>query len=75
MTLNRQLAERLLDIEELEHRSFLNDAARDLAEHRAKIEDAVRCEDLLAVVEAVFLWLCARKGKTVQAAWRTFLSI
>ena len=57
-----------IDIEELEHRSFLNNAARDLPEHRAKIEDAVRCEDLLAVVEAVFLWLCARKGKTVQAA-------
>ena len=66
--LNRQLAERLLDVEELDHRTFLANAARDLPEHQATIEDSLRCEDLLAVVEAVFLWLCAGKGETVEAA-------
>lgn len=66
--LTKQLAERLLDVEELDHRTFLAAAAPDLADHRATIEDAVRCEDLLAVVEAIFLWLCASKGKTVEAA-------
>ena len=66
--LNQRLAERLLAVEELDHRKFLTDAARDLPEYRTTIEDAVRCENFLAVVEAVFLWLCARKGETVQAA-------
>ena len=66
--LNQRLAARLLDVDKLEHRNFLTDAARDLPEHQAMIEDAVRCEDVLAVVEAVFLWLCARKGETVRAA-------
>ena len=66
--LNRQLAERLLGIEELDHRAFLTAAAQDLPDHRTTIEDAVRCEDLLAVVEAIFFWLCASKGKTIEAA-------
>ena len=66
--LNHRLAERLLAVEELDHRKFLTDAARDLPDYRATIEDAVRCENFLAVVEAVFLWLCARKGETVEAA-------
>ncbi len=66
--LNRQLAERLLDIVDLEHRTFLAKAARDLPDHRAAIGDVVRCENLLAVVEAVFLWLCASKGKALDEA-------
>ena len=66
--LNRHLAERLLDLEELDHRTFLASAARELPDHRAAIQDAVRCEDLLSVLEAVFLWLCASKGKTLDDA-------
>ncbi len=66
--LNSQLAERLMAVEKLNHRTFLVAAARELADHRATIEDAVRCENLLAVVEAIFLWLCASKGMTVAAA-------
>ena len=66
--LNRKLAERLLRVEDLDHRTFLASAARDLPDQRATIEVAVRCEDFLAVVEAVFLWLCAGKGETVEAA-------
>lgn len=65
--LNRFLAERLLDIEELDHRTFLS-TVKDLHEHKATIEDTIRCENLLAVVEAIFLWLCASKGKTLKAA-------
>lgn len=64
--LNRRLAERLVDINELEHRTFLTEAARDWPDHRATIENVIRCENLLAVVEAVFLWLCARKGKKLE---------
>ena len=66
--LNRLLANRLLDLEELDRRAFLTAAAHELPDHRATIEDAVRCEDLLSVLEAVFLWLCASKGKTLDDA-------
>ena len=66
--LNRQLADRLLHVEELDHRTFLASAAQDLPDHQATIEDTVRCEDLLALVEAVFLWLCASRGDTVESA-------
>ena len=68
--LNKHLAKRLLDVEELDHRSILAGVARDLPEHRAAIMNAIRCEDLLAVVEAVFLWLCSGRGKTVEAVVR-----
>lgn len=66
--LNQKLARRLLVIEDLDHRAFLADAARDMPDHQATIEDVIRCENLLAVVEAVFFWLCASKGKTLDAA-------
>jgi hypothetical protein len=66
--LNKHLAEHLLNVEELDHRTFLVTTARELPDHRATIEDVVRCEDLLAVMEAVFLWLCASKSKSVEAA-------
>ncbi|MDE0263960.1 MAG: hypothetical protein OXJ37_16270 [Bryobacterales bacterium] len=66
--LNRELAGRLLKVEKLDHRTLLTTAARDLPDHRATIENAVRCEDLLAVLEAIFLWLCAGKGETLEAS-------
>jgi hypothetical protein len=66
--LNRRLAKRLLDVDSLDHRTFLAAAADDLPDHRATIEDAIRCEDLLSVVEAVFIWLCACKGKPLGSA-------
>lgn len=66
--LTRRLAESLLDVEELDRRAFLAEEARKSDRHRATIEEVIRCEDLLAVVEALFLWLCASKGKTIEAA-------
>ncbi len=66
--LNRQLANRLLDVAQLDHRTFLTDAARDLPNHGAAIEHVIHCENLLAIVEAIFLWLCASKGKKVESA-------
>lgn len=65
---NLALASRLAEAEGLRHRTFLLAAARDLPAHRVVLEDAIRCEDLLGVVEAVFLWLCASKGQTVESA-------
>lgn len=65
--LTRRLAERLLIIEELDHRKFLATEAQQESDHQETIKNVIRCEDLLAVVEAVFLWLCSSKGKTVEA--------
>jgi len=66
--LTKRLAERLLGTDELDHRIFLLAAVQDWPEHRAVLEDVVRCENLLAVIESVFLWLCASKGKTINEA-------
>lgn len=66
--LNSQLAARLFDVARLNHRDVLAGTAGDLSEHRDTIENAVRCEDLLAILEAIFEWLCASKGTTVEAA-------
>jgi hypothetical protein len=66
--LNLKLAERLVSLDALDRRRFLTEAARDLDDHRLALEDTIRCENLLAVVEAVFLWLCASKGQTLEAA-------
>lgn len=65
--INRNLAERLLAVEELNRRLFILDAANNLPEHRETIRDVIHCEDLLAVVENVFYWLCASKGRKLEA--------
>lgn len=66
--LNKQLADRLLDVEELEHRTFLASAARELPEHRATLEDAIRCEDLLAVVKVEL-----QRKSCYSSLWRSAL--
>ena len=66
--LNSQLATRLLEVDALDHRNFLTAAARNLPDHRVTVENTLRCENLLAILEAVFHWLCASKGTTVEAA-------
>ena len=66
--LNQALAERLVDCDELDHRTFLNGAEDELKQHRSTLNGVVRCEDLLAVLEAIFLWLCASKGDTLKDA-------
>jgi hypothetical protein len=67
-SLNKKLAERLLDVDPLDRRTFLASAADDLRDAREKIGDAIRCENLLAPMEAVFFWLCASKGLTIEAS-------
>jgi hypothetical protein len=66
--LNRRLATRLRRNVGINRRSLLTTAARELTAHRVPLENAIRCEDLLSVVESVFLCLCASKGMTVDAA-------
>lgn len=65
--LTRELAARLPG-KPLDHRRLLIDVAQDRDDHRSTIEDAIHCENLIAVVETVLLWLCASKGMTVLDA-------
>ena len=64
----RQLAERLLSGEELNRRALLSNAAKSLSNYRETIENVMRCENFLSVVETTFQWLCASKGKSVEEA-------
>lgn len=66
--LNALLAGRLVGLDRLAHRGFIVEAASALEAHSAPLADVLRCEALLAVVEAVFLWLCASKGVALAAA-------
>ncbi len=66
--LNAALAERLVVPGDLNRREFMMAASNDLQAHSDMLQDAIKCENFLAIVEAVFLWLCSSKGKTVEAA-------
>lgn len=68
--LNSALARRLIAARHLHHRTFFESASRDLVEHHEAICQVIRCENLLAVVESIFFWLCASasRAKTLQAA-------
>lgn len=65
--LNQKLAERLVMNPELSHRQFM-EWARDLVEYRGVIENVIRCENFLAVVEAIFIWMCASAGSSIEDA-------
>ena len=58
------LASRLVVHDEIDHRSFLQNAAQELPKHRKTIQNAIRCEDVLAVVESIFYKLCSSNGKS-----------
>ena len=62
--LTNELASRLLAQDEIDRRSFLQNAAQELPRHRVKIQNAIRCEDILAIVEAIFFKLCTSTGKS-----------
>ncbi len=70
-SLNKLLATRLRRTKGLYHRDILNTAARKLPAHRRTIQNVLDCEDLLAVVEAVFFWLCASKGQKIEVSVAT----
>ena len=62
--LNRELANRLVSTGELHHRSFFERAERDLKEHGPVLGRMVDCENLLAVLEAIFYRLCCASGRS-----------
>ena len=63
--LNAALANRLPLTGVPQHRPFLLLAAAELTDHAATLEDVLRCENLLAPLEAIFLTLCASRGQSV----------
>lgn len=66
--LNRSLAERLIDVELLNHRSVLENASFELKSHRYELRRLIDCENLLAVLEDIFYRLCGSKGQSLQTA-------
>ena len=66
--LTRALAERLAVADNWDHRAVIEGVARDLEQHERTLKNVIRCENLLAVVVAVFLGLCASKGEKVEKA-------
>ncbi len=66
--LNQAVAERLVFLDELNHRMFLERAALSLVEHRLELMSVIDCENLLAVLEGVFYRLCGSRGETIQVA-------
>ena len=66
--LNRALAEQLAACDSLDRRQFLVRAASELDEHHSVLQAVIDCENLLAVVEGVFYWLCCCKGEMIEVA-------
>ena len=66
--LNRSLAGRLAACDDVDRRQVVERAASELDEHRSVLQAVIDCENLLAVVEGIFYWLCCCKGETLEAA-------
>ncbi len=66
--LNQAIAERLVCLEDLKHRAFLEQAALELDEHHGTLREVIDCENLLAILEGIFFCLCHAKGTMLQEA-------
>lgn len=71
-SLNCEMAKRLTVTEELKHREIIEQAKGELKEHSTTLMNVVRCENLLSVIEALFLGLCASDGKSLEQAMSDF---
>jgi len=66
--LNHRLAKELRRRKRLSHRDFLVQQQRKLpVEHQQAVENVIRCENVLSVVESMFEWLCANRGLQVDS--------
>lgn len=65
--LNHALAKRLVDSKQLKHREFLEQAALELEGHGPVLRRMIDCENLIAVLESVFYWLCGAKGESIKS--------
>ena len=66
--LNRSLAARLAEADDVDRRQFFERAAIELDGHRSTLQNVLDCENLLAVVEGAFNWLCCCQGETLDDA-------
>lgn len=71
-SLNCEMAKRLTVTDELNHREIIEQAKRELEEHSDTLRNVVRCENLLSVIEAIFLGLCASNGKSLEQVMSDF---
>ncbi len=65
--LNQALANRLVPLEQLNHREFFELAALELGEHSPVLNRMIDCENLLAVLEGIFYRLCCATGESLEA--------
>lgn len=65
--LNRAFASRLVLLGELHHRSFFEQAVRELEGHGPVLNRMIDCENLLAVLEGIFYRLCCARGESLDA--------
>ena len=65
--LNRALANRLVPLEQLDHRGFFESAAQGLVGHSPVLNRVIDCENLLAVLEGIFYRLCCARGESIEA--------
>ncbi len=65
--LNQALANRLVPLEQLNHREFFKLAALELGEHSPVLNRMIDCENLLVVLEGIFYRLCCAKGESIEA--------
>ena len=65
--LNRALANRLVPLEQLDHRVFLELAAQELVGHGPVLNRVIDCENLLAALEGIFYRLCCARGESIEA--------
>ena len=65
--LNRALANRLVPLEQLDRRQFVELAARELGGHSSVLNRVIDCENLLAVLEGIFYRLCCARGESLDA--------
>lgn len=71
-SLNCEMAKRLTVTDELNHREIIERAKRELEEHSDTLRNVVQCENLLSVIEAIFLGLCASNGRSLEQAMSDF---
>ncbi len=64
--LNRDLANRPVPLEQLGHRQFFEQAVQELKGHSSVLHRVIDCENLLAVLEGIFYYLCSARGKSLK---------
>lgn len=65
--LNRALANKLVPLEQLDHRRFFEQAVQELEGYSSVLHRVIDCENLIAVLESIFYRLCCARGESLDA--------